>query len=267
MFFHISPPLFFPKHALTPVENTKHLAILKWSEIQMGTYVMSDIHGEAGLFHSLLKKVNFSDSDTLYILGDVIDRGPDGIHLLKEIKQTANVIMLLGNHEYMMLQYYSPEATDVEVLRWGRNGNAPTIAAFESLCKTEQNEIIDYLKSLPTHEMISVGNKQFYLVHAFPGENVHDEVWVRPNLFSKNPVEGATLIIGHTPVISMLKSKEDRDVYSDELMSRGEHPKILHTEGFIDIDCGCSYDEPLKTLGCLRIDDMIEFYENKGHAK
>lgn len=128
----------------------------------MSTYIMSDIHGEADMFHALLQKMNFSQSDTLYILGDVIDRGPDGIHLLKEIKKTPNMIMLLGNHEYMMLQYYSPEATDVEVLRWGRNGNAPTIAAFESLCVTKRKEILDYLDSLHTHEIISVGNKQFY---------------------------------------------------------------------------------------------------------
>ena len=46
------------------------------------------------------------------------------------------------------------------------------------------------------------------------------------------------------------------------MISRGEHPKIHHAEGFIDIDCGCSYRRPLKTLGCLRLDDMQEFYVN-----
>jgi len=41
-------------------------------------YVMSDIHGQAGAFYKMLKKICFSDNDQMYVLGDVIDRGPDG---------------------------------------------------------------------------------------------------------------------------------------------------------------------------------------------
>ena len=41
------------------------------------TYVMSDIHAMAELFWKMLDKIQFSDRDTLYILGDMIDRGPD----------------------------------------------------------------------------------------------------------------------------------------------------------------------------------------------
>lgn len=51
----------------------------------MAHYVMSDIHGEADRFHAMLEKIHFSDDDTLYILGDVINREPDGISLLREI--------------------------------------------------------------------------------------------------------------------------------------------------------------------------------------
>lgn len=68
------------------------------------------------------------------------------------------------------------------------------------------------------------------------------------------------MIIGHTPVLCILKPKEEWDDYAAELISRGEYPRILHAPGFIDIDCGCSYDEPMKTLGCLRLDDMAELY-------
>lgn len=51
----------------------------------MAHYVMSDLHGEADRFHAMLKKVGFSEDDTLIILGDVVDRGSDGINLLQEI--------------------------------------------------------------------------------------------------------------------------------------------------------------------------------------
>ena len=173
-----------------------------------------------------------------------------------------NKTLLKINHEYMMIQYYSLEATDVEVLRWSRNGNTPTVAAFEGLQADEKAMILDYLKNLPTHAEICLGSKSFYLVHGFLGENDHDKVWTRPDLQSDNPVHGMTLIIGHTPVINMIVSRESRDMYCEDLINRGEHPRILRADGFIDIDCCCSYSEPIKTLGCLRLDDMEEFYES-----
>ena len=43
------------------------------------TYVMSDLHGCYDKYAQMLEKIGFGDGDTLYILGDVIDRGPDGI--------------------------------------------------------------------------------------------------------------------------------------------------------------------------------------------
>ena len=44
----------------------------------MSTYVMSDFHGRHDLFLRMLEKISFCEEDTLYILGDVADRGPDG---------------------------------------------------------------------------------------------------------------------------------------------------------------------------------------------
>ena len=42
----------------------------------MATYVISDIHGQYNMFIELLDKSDLKDTDTLYILGDVLDRGP-----------------------------------------------------------------------------------------------------------------------------------------------------------------------------------------------
>ena len=39
----------------------------------MSTYVMSDIHGRSDEFFELLDKINFSSSDILYVLGDVME--------------------------------------------------------------------------------------------------------------------------------------------------------------------------------------------------
>lgn len=228
----------------------------------MAHYVMGDIHGEADRFHAMLEKIRFSEEDTLILLGDVIDRGPDGIALLLEIMVMPNVIMLLGNHEYMMLQYLSPEATSTEIRRWNRNGNAPTLAAYLKQKAKVQQSIIAYLGSLPTHWDMEVNDKRFYLVHGYPGDNVHDEVWTRPTIESENPIPDCRLIIGHTRVLSLIQPEEKRIEYVTDLEEKGGHLRILHTAGYINLDCGCGSDMSIKALACIRLEDMKEFYDS-----
>ena len=43
--------------------------------IFIAIYVISDIHGEYELFMKMLEKIKFQNTDTLYILGDILDRG------------------------------------------------------------------------------------------------------------------------------------------------------------------------------------------------
>ena len=226
----------------------------------MAHYVMGDIHSEADRFHAMLKIIQFSEDDILILLGDVIDRGPDGIALFLEIMEMPNVIMLLGNHEYMMLQYLSPDATSTEFRRWNRNGNASTLAAYLKQKAKVQQRIISYLRNLPTHIDIEVDGNRFYMVHGFPGENAHDKVWTRPTMESENPIPDCRLIIGHTKVLSMIQPEEKRMAYAMDLEDKCEHLKILHTPGFINLDCGCGYDMPIKALACLRLEDMWEYY-------
>ena len=48
----------------------------------MATYVISDMHGKFKEFKEMLELIEFSPSDTLYILGDVVDRGEESIPML-----------------------------------------------------------------------------------------------------------------------------------------------------------------------------------------
>lgn len=227
---------------------------------KMAHYVISDIHGEADRFLAMLEKIRFSPDDTLYILGDVIDRGPDGIRLLQEIMRTPNMVMLLGNHEHMCLDYLKQDPDPIDIRRWDKNGNRPTLDAYLRLRTEEQQEILRFLRSLPVHLDVTVNGRRFYLVHGFPGENVHDEVWFRPALDTPNPMPDCQLIIGHTPVLSLIRPKEERVGYIMELEGRGEHLRVCHAPGFIDIDCGCGHSYQIKSLACILLEDMLEFY-------
>ena len=63
------------------------------------TYVMSDIHGHYDKYREMLETIEFAADDTLYVLGDVLDRGSDGFKTLLDMTARPNVIGLLGNHE------------------------------------------------------------------------------------------------------------------------------------------------------------------------
>ena len=226
----------------------------------MPTYVMSDIHGEMDRFDAMLNKISFTEQDTLYILGDVVDRGADGIALLRKIMTMPNVYMTLGNHEDMMLRYFSPNATQEDAYRWSRNGCQPTLNAMVCLHDRVQARILDYLQALPTHYKIHVNQTLYYLVHAFPGKNHRDEVWYRPEVWEENPVSPCRVIIGHTPVVIFGRTDEERRAQLQRYELDGDHMRILHASGFTCIDCGCGHNIPGKALACLRLEDWEEFY-------
>lgn len=58
----------------------------------------------------------------------------------------------------------------------------------------------------------------------------------------------------------MIQPEEKRIAYAIDLEDKGEHLKILHTPGFINLDCGCGYDMPIKALACLELESMREIY-------
>ena len=75
------------------------MSLKSLEEEKVMTYVMSDIHGCYEKYRSMLETIEFAGDDTLYVLGDVLDRGPDGFKILLDMAARPNVIGLLGNHE------------------------------------------------------------------------------------------------------------------------------------------------------------------------
>lgn len=70
----------------------------------MSIYVTSDLHGyPLKKLQNKLEEIEFGFNDHLYILGDCIDRGTDGLQLIRWIMAQQNTTLLLGNHEAMLL--------------------------------------------------------------------------------------------------------------------------------------------------------------------
>ena len=169
-------------------------------------YVTSDWHGyPIDKVKQLFDKANFCEDDFCYVLGDVIDRGEDGVRLLQWLMDQPNVELLMGNHEAMMLScdWLFQEITDKSIrdlnmnkmqlmLNWQKNGADPTLNAIKRLSIDERADIMDYLADLPLYTQISVGEKEYILTHSgianFEREkeigdyDSDDLLWCRPNL-------------------------------------------------------------------------------------
>ena len=70
-------------------------------------YAVSDLHGCYEPYQKLLDRLCLRADDTLYVLGDVIDRGPDGFQILLDMASRPNVVGLMGNHEAMAIDAIS----------------------------------------------------------------------------------------------------------------------------------------------------------------
>ena len=123
-------------------------------------YVASDLHGyPLEKFEKLLKNAGFSDDDFLYILGDVIDRGDEGVEILKWLAFQDNAQLILGNHEAMMLacDFLFEEITEDSLAEfsgqrwsslqnWRRNGGETTINALSKESQSVRKFILKYLR-------------------------------------------------------------------------------------------------------------------------
>ena len=144
-------------------------------------YVVGDIHGCLKSFRRMVtEKLKLKKEDTMFLLGDYIDRGPDSkgvIDFIMELKAEGyDVRPSMGNHEYMMLL---SREDDEKFADWMKNGSAQTLMSFgvpeEKTTDRESMKLIpefyyEFISSLSYYEETD----DFFFVHAGLAKDVKD---------------------------------------------------------------------------------------------
>lgn len=169
-------------------------------------FAVGDIHGRADLLAPLLNTLNPQPKDTLIFLGDFIDRGSDSrqvIELIRQYQAKCHVVVLMGNHEQMMLDSYDDAG---QLKFWLQHGGAETLKSFgvtpdwHGLFQIPRDDYDWLQQTQPYYE-----TENFIFTHATP-QPTHpmtqqSEISLRWRLltadFSKH-ISGKTVVCGHT---------------------------------------------------------------------
>lgn len=222
-------------------------------------YVCSDIHGEYSAYLDFVNSI-LTNNDTLYVIGDVLDRGANAIDLIQDIMRRQNVVMLKGNHEKILadtLEELCGAISEREIcsiindsLAIDKIGQRETLFDFAKLNKSGQRDIIDFINGLPLYEELEVNGQNYLLVHGgLPDFSDIPVEWYEENdlLFGPHDYdithyEDTIVIVGHVPTRFIHGATPD---------------KILIRNDTIAIDCGCGFGGQ---LGILCLDTDEEFY-------
>ena len=222
----------------------------------MSTYVCSDIHGQYDLYLQMLDRIKLGPEDRLYILGDLIDRGPKSMEVLLDASRRENVTCLLGNHELMMydcLVKQDPWVADRWILP--ANGGRKNRKAFEALSLKEQEEALAFLSRLLLQAEVKIGDTTFLLSHSaflpdlgtvgwreVDEDTAFTTVWYSPWREREHlPMydyrqDGRVHVIGHVPV-QRINTWPLEDGEEDIVMPKAYDDPDFH---IVNIDLGCA---------------------------
>ena len=119
----------------------------------MTTYAIGDVQGCSTQLNQLVDRINFDPTaDRLWFVGDLVNRGPNSLEVLRYIKQLGSAAQIvLGNHDLFLLAV----AEDIVALR-------PKDTIQDVLAAEDRAELVDWLRHQPLHYR----ERSFFMVHA-----------------------------------------------------------------------------------------------------
>ena len=222
-------------------------------------YVMGDIHGCKDKYDEMLEKLSPGEHDAVFVLGDVIDVGDDGIEILNDMMYRANIYPILGEREYYAKKFLpliaekgsaekaleSLDGEDKEMLaKWLSMKSEKTIETFLKLDDEGREAILDFLDEFVPFEEIRCKGKKFILTHAGVRdfdeskslEDYSDEDFIFAQTdYSRIYFPEAYLVTGHTPTVAIGKE------FAGKVYAKKRH---------LALDCGAAFGGRLAAV-CL----------------
>ncbi len=123
----------------------------------MGIYCIGDIQGCDGALGRLLDEIGFSPSrDTAYLLGDLVNRGPDSLATLRRCRsQEGSLLALLGNHDLHLL------AVAHGIRAASRRDTLQAVVQAP-----DGAGLVDWLRRQPLARQVENGESPFLALHA-----------------------------------------------------------------------------------------------------
>jgi bis(5'-nucleosyl)-tetraphosphatase (symmetrical) len=80
----------------------------------MSTYAIGDLQGCFEAFQNLLGEIRFDpEQDRLWLVGDLVNRGPDSLAVLRWVKEMGDrVVTVLGNHDLHLIMVATGHAKE-----------------------------------------------------------------------------------------------------------------------------------------------------------
>ena len=223
-------------------------------------YCISDIHGYYDLFCRLLDKIRFGGGDKLYVLGDMIDKGPDSVRLAKLLFSMPNVCCIAGNHEYDFLKYYRAlmrQTEDYDRVLEELRAYFPdgTLLDWETVDRFDLLPLyVETDKFIGVHAGIPVkGGELLPVSQATCEQLVYDRVFKEPDIL---PQGEKCILYGHTPV-RYLTGKDEILFYPRNGATNGSRNIADYCK--IHLDTGVFLGG---VLGCVAVDSCLCFYVN-----
>ena len=224
-------------------------------------YVMSDLHGHFEKYKEMLKTIKLKDTDSLFLLGNICDKGPAPFAIMQDALMRCNVFPIIGECDYKALRMLSKMNDDkakndpafrAAFAKWLSEGGMTTVTEFRALDEEAQADVLDFIREeFVAYDEITAGGKTYVLVHAgipdFEQDKSLDSYSIKELLdcdpdFSREYYDNKILVTGKTPTFE----------YSEDYRGR-----IYRRNGQIGINCGVAEGE---SLACLCLDTGEEFY-------
>lgn len=191
-----------------PVANPDGIAVIETQSgnpLESRTIAIGDIHGCSSALNVLMEAIRPTEQDTVVILGDFIDRGPDSrgvIETLIQLQDRCRLIVLLGNHEEMLLAARQSRSDFVYWTKFGGQEMLDSYGPFSTWDDIPRSHW-DLIRSCQS----DFETEDFLFVHANynPRVPLDRQSGTRLRWEHLDPTEaqphysGKTVIVGHTP--------------------------------------------------------------------